>query len=193
MNSSARQSLVTAVQRYLSIPAEDAAAVVGELEPFVCRGGDWLFRQGDPADGLFLLARGRLQVWMEPVGVNEGGPRLVAEVEPGETVGYGGTWVAERPAVVATLAAGYADGLPRSLSGRATLWDGDTPCQLVGRVSMDMIAVDVTHLPETPRALDILGPNQGVDALADAAGTIGYELLAALGSRYARRYQERPA
>ncbi|MGB5104200.1 MAG: patatin-like phospholipase family protein [Steroidobacteraceae bacterium] len=87
MNFSARQSLVTAVQRYFSIPAEDAATVVGELEPFVCRGGDWLFRQGDPADGLFLLARGRLQVWMEPVGVNEGGPRLVAEVEPGETVG----------------------------------------------------------------------------------------------------------
>ena len=87
MHSSARQSLVTAVQRYFSIPAEDAVTVVAELDPSVCRGGDWLFRQGDAADCLFLLARGRLQVWMEPIGPNEGGPRLVAEVEPGETVG----------------------------------------------------------------------------------------------------------
>ncbi|MFN5997922.1 MAG: alanine racemase [Paracoccaceae bacterium] len=115
------------------------------------------------------------------------------EVESGETVGYGGSWVAERPSLIATLAAGYADGLPRTLSNRAQLWDGDTACPLVGRVSMDMIAVDITDLPEVPRDLDILGPNQTIDALADVAGTIGYELLTALGSRYTRRYQERPA
>lgn len=115
------------------------------------------------------------------------------EVEVGEAVGYGCTWVADRPSVIATVAAGYADGLPRTLSGKATLWDGDTPCPLIGRVSMDMITVDITDLPEIPRALDILGPNQPVDALADVAGTIGYELLTALGQRYTRRYQERPA
>jgi alanine racemase len=115
------------------------------------------------------------------------------EVAPGETVGYGCTWVAERPSLIATLAAGYADGLPRTLSNRAQLWDGDTPCPLVGRVSMDLITVDITHLPEVPKALDILGPNQPVDALADRAGTIGYEILTSLGARYTRRYQERPA
>ena len=115
------------------------------------------------------------------------------EVEPGESVGYGCAWVAERPSIIATVAAGYADGLPRTLSGKARLWDGDIPCPLVGRVSMDMITVDITDLPETPRELDIIGPNQGVDALADVAGTIGYELLTALGARYTRRYQERPA
>lgn len=115
------------------------------------------------------------------------------EVEPGETVGYGCAWVADRHSVIATLAAGYADGLPRTLSGRATLWDGDTPCPLVGRVSMDMITVDITDLPETPRELHIIGPNQSVDALADVAGTIGYELLTSLGARHTRRYQERPA
>ncbi|MBN8632204.1 MAG: alanine racemase [Rhodobacterales bacterium] len=115
------------------------------------------------------------------------------EVEPGETVGYSCAWVADRPSVIATLAAGYADGLPRTLSGKATLWDGDTPCPLVGRVSMDMITVDITDLPETPRKLDIIGPNQSVDALADVAGTIGYELLTSLGARHTRRYQERPA
>lgn len=115
------------------------------------------------------------------------------EVSPGETVGYGCAWVAERPSLIATVAAGYADGLPRTLSNRAQLWDGDTACPLVGRVSMDMITVDITDLPEVPKTLDILGPNQPVDLLADIAGTIGYELLTALGNRYTRRYQERPA
>lgn len=117
----------------------------------------------------------------------------IREVAPGEAVGYGCSWVADRPSLIATVAAGYADGLPRTLSNKAKLWDGDTPCPLVGRVSMDLITVDITHLPEVPKALDILGPNQPVDALADVAGTIGYELLTALGARYTRRYQERPA
>jgi len=115
------------------------------------------------------------------------------EVEAGEAVGYGSTWVADRPSVIATVAAGYADGLPRTLSNRAQLWDGDVPCPLVGRVSMDAITVDITHLPEVPRTLDILGPFQGIDALAEVGGTIGYELLTALGPRYLRRYQERGA
>ncbi len=115
------------------------------------------------------------------------------EVEPGESVGYGCTWTAETPAVIATVAGGYADGLPRTLSNAALLWDGDTPCPLVGRVSMDLITVDITHLSEVPRTLDILGPQQTVDELADAAGTIGYEILTGLGPRYVRRYQERPA
>lgn len=113
------------------------------------------------------------------------------EVAPGETVGYGCTWTAQAPAVIATLGGGYADGLPRTLSNTAMLWDGDTPCPLVGRVSMDLITVDITHLAEVPRSLDILGPHQPVDALADTAGTIGYELLTSLGPRYERRYQER--
>ncbi len=113
------------------------------------------------------------------------------EVAPGEAVGYSCAWEAEGPAVIATVAAGYADGLPRTLSNRAMLWDRDIPCPLVGRVSMDLITVDVTHLPEVPRTLDILGPYQSPDDLADAAGTISYEILTSLGARYARRYQER--
>lgn len=110
------------------------------------------------------------------------------QTEPGEAVGYGGTWIAARPSRLATVAAGYADGLLRSLSGRATLWAGDIPCPVVGRVSMDLITVDVTDLPDVPEMLDILGAHQGVDDLADAAGTIGYEILTGLGARYRRRY-----
>ncbi len=115
------------------------------------------------------------------------------DVDPGEIVGYSATWEAEAPAVIATVSGGYADGLPRNLSNNAVLWDRDTPCPLVGRVSMDLITVDVTHLAEIPRTLDILGPHQSIDDLAEAAGTIGYEVLTGLGPRYARRYVERAA
>jgi alanine racemase len=116
----------------------------------------------------------------------------IREVEPGETVGYGGSWQAETTSKIATLAGGYADGLIRMLSNTAMLWDDDTPCKLVGRVSMDLITADVTHLEEEPKSLDIIGPYQSVDELADAAGTIGYEILTSLGPRYLRRYVEHP-
>ncbi|MCX7646426.1 MAG: alanine racemase [Rhodobacteraceae bacterium] len=106
----------------------------------------------------------------------------------GETVGYGATWQAEDEAVIATVSGGYADGLIRRMSGRAVLFADGIPCPLAGRVSMDLLTVDVTHLAEVPEALEILGPQQTVDDLAAAAGTIGYEILTALGARYARRY-----
>jgi alanine racemase len=111
-------------------------------------------------------------------------------VQAGEAVGYGCTWVAEAPSMIATVSGGYADGLLRGLSNAAVLWDGDTPCPLVGRVSMDLITVDISHLAYVPRTLDILGPHQTVDDLADIAGTIGYEILTSLGPRYTRRYLE---
>lgn len=112
----------------------------------------------------------------------------VRDVEPGEIVGYNGTWTARRPSRIATVAAGYADGIPRTLSNKATLYAGDTPCPVVGRVSMDLITVDVTALTEDPAALDLLTPRHGVDAVAATAGTIGYEILTSLGPRYRRRY-----
>jgi len=108
-------------------------------------------------------------------------------VAAGETVGYGCGWRAEAPARIATVASGYADGIIRAMGNRAVLWAGDVPCPLRGRVSMDLLTVDVTHLEAVPDTLDLLGPRQGVDAVADAAGTIGYEILTALGQRYERR------
>ncbi|MEZ5883984.1 MAG: alanine racemase [Paracoccaceae bacterium] len=112
----------------------------------------------------------------------------VRDVLAGETVGYSNTWQAEADSRIATVAAGYADGLMRTLSGIGTLWADGTPCPIVGRVSMDLITVDITHLPEAPKALDILCADQGVDDLADVAGTIGYEILTSLGQRYQRHY-----
>lgn len=106
----------------------------------------------------------------------------------GETVGYGNAWRAEKPAKIATVSGGYADGLIRAMSGKATFWHDDTPCPLAGRVSMDLITVDISHLNEIPTHLDLITPQQTVDDLAEMAGTIGYEILTSLGPRYARRY-----
>ncbi len=110
------------------------------------------------------------------------------QVEKGESVGYGNTWTAKKTSRIATVSAGYADGLQRALSSNAMVWAEDIACPLIGRVSMDLIAVDVTHLNTIPRAVDILGSYQTVDMLADNASTIGYEILTSLGPRYARRY-----
>ena len=110
-------------------------------------------------------------------------------VQPGESVGYGNSWIADEPTRLATVATGYADGILRSASNQAMLFSDDTPCPLVGRVSMDMIAVDVTHLPAAPKTLDILCPMQTIDDLAESAGTIGHEVLTALGNRPQRRYK----
>lgn len=109
-------------------------------------------------------------------------------VRPFETVGYGNTWEATVECTIATIAAGYADGLIRAMGPKARVFAGDTPCPVVGRVSMDLITVDVSHLAEVPEHLEILGPHQRVDDLAASAGTIGYEILTALGARYDRSY-----
>lgn len=108
----------------------------------------------------------------------------------GEAVGYGCAWTAPRPSRVATVSAGYADGLPRSLAGKdLRLWADGRSVPVIGRVSMDLITVDVTDLPDVPEALHILNDRQGVDDLAALAGTIGYEILTSLGPRYSREYR----
>ncbi|MDA7424111.1 alanine racemase [Thalassococcus lentus] len=109
-------------------------------------------------------------------------------VEPGESVGYGNSWVARTPTRVATIAAGYADGLLRAMGPKAILWADGTRCKVLGRVSMDLIGVDVTQVDGDPEYLELLGRHQSVDTLADWAGTIGYEILTSLGARYARTY-----
>jgi alanine racemase len=99
-------------------------------------------------------------------------------------VGYATGFIAPTDMTVATVSSGYADGLIRAMSGKATLFAGNTACPLLGRVSMDLLTIDVTHLETVPEVLTILGPHQTVDQLAEAAGTIGYEILTSLGHRY---------
>jgi alanine racemase len=112
----------------------------------------------------------------------------VRDLQEGEVAGYGNAWQASRPSRLATVAAGYADGVFRALTDRLTLWHGDTPVPAVGRVSMDLVIADITDLPGDPESLTLLGPHQTVDQLASAAGTIGYEVLTSLGPRYARHH-----
>lgn len=118
-------------------------------------------------------------------------------VQAGEFVGYGATWHAPDTRRIATVAAGYADGLLRTaghaLGGPAALHAGKVRCPIVGRISMDLITADVTALASVPDHLDILGLEQGIDDLADAAGTIGYEILTSLGGRYERVYTGMPS
>ena len=113
----------------------------------------------------------------------------VRDIAVGDTVGYNGQWAAARPSRIATVSAGYADGYLRSLSNTATAFFDGQPVPLVGRVSMDLSTFDVTGQPAAvPGAwLDLIGPG-GVDALAEQAGTNGYEILTSLGSRYPRSY-----
>lgn len=108
------------------------------------------------------------------------------------TVGYGATYKLRSDAKIATIPVGYADGYLRSLGNRGKVWIAGAPARIVGRVSMDLITVDVSHLaddaaaPGTP--VDLIGPQLPVDEVARDAGTISYEILTALGPRYARRY-----
>jgi alanine racemase len=116
----------------------------------------------------------------------------VREIAPGDTVGYGATWTAERPTRVATVAAGYADGYLRALSGRAFGVLAGQSVPLIGRVSMDLIAFDVTDAPAIApgAAIRLIGPpGDTPDGLAARAGTIGYEILTSLGGRYRREYR----
>jgi alanine racemase len=109
---------------------------------------------------------------------------------PGETVGYGATHRLTRPTRIATIAAGYADGLLRSLSNRGRALAGGTSVPILGRVSMDLITLDVTEADpatlEPGGFVELIGPTHTVDDLAAEAGTIGYEILTSLGRRYHR-------
>lgn len=125
----------------------------------------------------------------------------VKDVKTSEAVGYGATHTLSRDSRIAVVAIGYADGFFRSLSasnnrpgGKVAIGGHFAP--VVGRVSMDMIGVDVTDLPETPMPgdmVEIIGPHISVDDIADVAGTIGYEVLTSLKGRYSRTYMDSEA
>jgi alanine racemase len=140
---------------------------------------------GAPAEGAQLRTVVRLEARI--LQVRDG--------KAGETVGYGAAETLHRAGRIAILGAGYADGYHRAAGSddrrpgaRAYLHGATAP--LVGRVSMDLIAIDVTDVPNAARGdwVELFGPHIAVDDVARQAGTIGYELLTGLGHRYARRY-----
>lgn len=116
----------------------------------------------------------------------------VRVVDTPQTVGYGATRRFTEPTKVATVAAGYADGYPRSLGNEGSALLGDMTVPVIGRISMDLITLDVSNVPNvTPGDfVDLISPQHDIDALAAEAGTIGYEILTRLGQRYHRTYIE---
>lgn len=130
---------------------------------------------------------------MEPVVSLDVAVVQTRSVPTGTRVGYGASHVTTGPARLATIAAGYADGLPRSLSGRGAAYCDGVRLPIVGRVSMDSITIDISALPEGRLALgsrvEILGPHQSLEDVARDAGTIPYEILTGLGQRYRRQYR----
>lgn len=113
----------------------------------------------------------------------------VRDLKPGDAVGYGDGFVADRPMRIALLTAGYADGILRGARGKATAWIGDarTPILIV---SMDMMAVDLSaaHQARAGDLVEILGPHALLDDLATAAGTVAHECLVRLSQRAERVY-----
>ncbi|MFN3657923.1 MAG: alanine racemase [Pseudolabrys sp.] len=122
----------------------------------------------------------------------------VRMVPKGETVGYDATWTARNLSRIAVVAIGYADGFLRASSSSDAAPGGfavvaGKRCPIAGRISMDLLAVDITALPEhAVRRGDLatlIGDDIPVDEVAKAAGTIGYEVLTGLGARYHRQYR----
>lgn len=106
------------------------------------------------------------------------------EIGPGDTVGYGATFTARRTTRLATVSLGYGDGFPRSGSNRAKAFLGGALCPVAGRVSMDLIVLDVTDAPDALTIGDraeFFGPSLSIDMQASLCGTIGYELLTGVG------------
>ncbi|MGE4325406.1 MAG: alanine racemase [Pseudodonghicola sp.] len=150
-------------------------------------GADYHFDLTRPGIGLY---GGRPYEEAKPVVRLDLPVAQIRDVAPGETVGYGNTWTAQRPSRIATLAAGYADGLFRALSPGSKLYDGDDGYPIAGRISMDLITVDITEMEPArkPEVMTLINEVQTIDSLGDIAGTIGYELLTSLGARYHRSY-----
>ncbi|WP_343228560.1 alanine racemase [Sphingomonas colocasiae] len=118
----------------------------------------------------------------------------IRTIEPGDGVGYGLAHIASTPQRLATLGIGYADGWPRSLSGRGAAWFKGVRLPIVGRVSMDCMTVDISALPEGALGhgdfVELIGPSQSAVDVADDAGTIDHEILARLGTRFQRLFIE---
>jgi alanine racemase len=135
---------------------------------------------------------------MHPVVGLQGRIVQVRHVAKGETVGYGGAWSAKRAARIAVVAVGYADGYPRAASATDGAAGGEAivagrRCPLAGRISMDLMAIDISELQEGDvrrnEFATLIGGDITVDDVAAFGGTIGYEVLTRLGHRYHRVYR----
>ncbi len=148
--------------------------------------------------GIFLYGGGAAKPEPRPVAALRARVVALRTINVGDTVGYGGTWRAERPVTVATVCVGYADGFPRGTppAGRERLQReielNGRLVPVVGRVTMDMCMAAVDESVALGDVATVFGGLASLDRQAEAAGTISYELLCRLGSRVPRRYATAP-
>jgi alanine racemase len=131
-----------------------------------------------------------------PAAVLTGRILQLRRVDKEESVGYGANFRAERPSTLATIALGYADGLMRAIGNRGTGAIAGKRVPIVGRVSMDLVTLDITDIVsagvKVGTQVEFLGDTISLEELASAANTASYEILTSLGSRLERRYTEAP-
>jgi len=162
-------------------------------------GGPFLFDMVRPGAALYgVNPTPEADNPMQPVVDLKARVLQIREVDRGETVGYGGIWTARRPTRLAIVSAGYADGYFRAGGSNdgtrgAEVVVAGKRCPVAGRISMDLMAVDVTDLEKNAvrrgHMVTLLGEGITVDELAHHFGTIGYEVLTSLGARYTRVYR----
>ncbi len=184
MNRRQRDAFAAAVTRYpdaLKSFANSGGCFLGPDFAFdVVRPGICLYGAGP---------EGRPDARLKPVATLNARVLQVRDVPAGESVGYSRGFVADAPMRIATCGAGYADGVLRSNSPDGQVWIAGELRPLLGRVSMDVIAVDVTGLDVTSGDnAEVFGTHRFVDDAATAAGTISYELLTSIHGRVARSY-----
>ncbi len=116
----------------------------------------------------------------------------VQNAEPGQTVGYGCTYTFATRGRIATVGIGYADGFLRALGNKGYGCINGRKVPIIGRISMDLTTFDVTDIPAnelfTGQMIEIIGGDNSLDALSEAAGTVSYEILSDIGNRYCRQY-----
>ncbi len=187
MNQRQRKRFLAAVQ---SIPVARTSLA---NSPGIFLGRDFHFDQVRPGAALYGInpTPGQPNP-MHPVVTLEARILQINEVQPGESVGYGGAYMIDKPSRIATLSIGYADGVIRALGNLGQVFAGGQLVPIAGRVSMDLITIDITALApgavEPGSFVEIIGPNRPIDDVAADAGTIGYEVLTGLGRRAGRVY-----
>ncbi|MFA6920746.1 MAG: alanine racemase [Gallionella sp.] len=179
----------------------DACARAPGIPASLCNSGgiflgpDFHFHLARPGCSLYGIAPASGEANpMQQVAIWEAPILQLRTLERDQTIGYGATASAPKGTKIATVASGYADGYLRSLSNKAAGYIGKHRVKLIGRVTMDMLCFDVTAVPDaalnTATHIELLGDKDGirVDDVADAAGTIGYEILTRIGARVRRIY-----
>lgn len=190
-NKMNRRQLVTFLQRCAALPSapQSLANSAG-----IFLGDGYRFELVRP--GIALYGPNPVPSGVNPMGevVHLQGRILqVRRVDANETVGYGAAFSVTVPTRIATVAAGYADGYLRSASGRGMAMVGGVRVPIVGRVSMDLITLDVGAVPEADAQagapVSLIGGGVSLHEVATHAGTIPYEILTSLGARYRREYR----